>query len=307
MPASSMASSRSTGAFSVAWPGWLSRMDPPRRSFTLALIASLALHAVLLSIHFKLPDAIKRATSATLEVVLVNAKSARKPVKAQARAQANLDGGGNTDEDRRAKTPLPAAQQTQPGDSLVEAQRRVQELEAQQQKLLTQAKSKKAVQVETSRSEKQPEQSSVRGADLAQSALAIARMEAQIARQVEEYNKRPRKKFIGARTEEFAAAQYLEDWRQKVERIGNLNYPEAAKGRLYGNLLLYVEIKADGSLERVEVQRSSGHRILDEAALRIVRMAAPYGNFSAELKRQTDIVAFARTWVFTKADQLQSE
>lgn len=291
----------------LAWPGWLSRMDPSRRGFTLALIASLAFHAILLSIHFKLPDRLERVTRETLEVVLVNAKSARKPDKAQARAQANLDGGGNTDENRRAKTPLPPSRQEQPGDSLMEAQRRVQELEAQQQKLLAQAKSKKAVQAEARRSEVQPEQASVRGADLAQSALAIARMEAQIERQIEEYNKRPRKKFIGARTEEYVAAQYLEDWRQKVERIGNLNYPEAAKGKLYGNLLLYVEIKADGSLERVEVQRSSGHKILDEAALRIVRMAAPYGSFSSELKRQTDIVAFARTWVFTRADLLRSE
>ena len=291
----------------LAWPGWLSRMDPSRRGFTLALIASLAFHAILLSIHFKLPDRLERVTRETLEVVLVNAKSARKPDKAQARAQANLDGGGNTDENRRAKPPLPPSRQEQPGDSLMEAQRRVQELEAQQQKLLAQAKSKKAVQAEARRSEVQPEQASVRGADLAQSALAIARMEAQIERQIEEYNKRPRKKFIGARTEEYVAAQYLEDWRQKVERIGNLNYPEAAKGKLYGNLLLYVEIKADGSLERVEVQRSSGHKILDEAALRIVRMAAPYGSFSSELKRQTDIVAFARTWVFTRSDQLRSE
>jgi protein TonB len=282
-------------------------MDAARRGFTLALIASLVIHAVLLSIHFKLPDALRRATSATLEVVLVNAKSARRPDKAQAKAQANLDGGRNTEENRIAKTPLPASRQVQPGDSLIEAQRRVQDLEARQQKLLTQAKGKKAVQAEAHPSEAQPEQGSVRGVDLAQSALAIARMEAQIERQIEEYNKRPRKKFSGARTEEYAAAQYLEDWRQKVERIGNLNYPEAAKGKLYGNLLLYVEIKADGSLERVEVQRSSGHRILDEAAMRIVRMAAPYGSFSAELKRQTDIVAFARTWVFTKADRLTSE
>ena len=276
-------------------------------TIALAIGASVFLHAIALSIHFKLPDRLARATQETLEVILVNAKSARKPVNAQARAQANLDGGGNTDENRRAKTPLPASQQAQPGDSLMEAQRRVQELEAQQQKLLTQAKSKKAIQAEARKSEEQPEQASVRGVDLAQSALAIARMEAQIERQIEDYNKRPRKKFIGARTEEYAAAQYLEDWRQKVERVGNLNYPEAAKGKLYGNLLLYVEIRADGSLERVEVQRSSGHRILDEAAMRIVRMSAPYGNFSAELKRQTDIVAFARTWVFARGDQLRSE
>jgi protein TonB len=291
----------------IPWPGWLSRMEPASRGFTLALIASLVLHAVVLSIHFKLPDKVSRVTKETLEVVLVNAKSARKPDKAQARAQANLDGGGNTDENRRAKTPLPASREVQPGDSLVETQRRVQELEVQQQKLLTQAKSSKAVQADARRSEDQPEQTSVRGVDLMESARAIARMEAQIERQIDEYNKRPRKKFIGARTEEYAAAQYLEEWRQKVERFGNLNYPEAAKGKLYGNLLLYVEIKADGNLETVEIRRSSGHKVLDDAAKRIVRMAAPYGGFPAELKRQTDIVAFARTWVFTRADQLQSE
>lgn len=291
----------------MAWPEWLARVDAPRRGFTLALIASFALHAVVLSLHFKLPDALKRAGENALEVVLVNAKSARKPADAQAKAQANLDGGGNTDENRRAKTPLPAAQRVRPGDALLDAQRRVQELEARQQKLLTQAKSATSVPAGTPRSEPQPEQVPVSGLDLAQSALAIARMEAQIDKQIEEYNKRPRKKFLGARTEEAVEAQYLEDWRQKVERVGNLNYPEAAKGRLYGKLLLYVEIRSDGSVERVEVQRSSGHRILDEAALRIVRLAAPYGGFPSALRRHTDIVAFARTWVFTKADHLRSE
>lgn len=274
---------------------------------TVAFAASVALHAIALSVHFEFPDTFKRTRDTALEVVLVNAKSARKPSDAQAKAQANLDGGGNTDENRRAKTPLPASRQVRAGDSLAQAQRRVKEMEAQQQKLLTQAKSKKSVQVDARQNEPQLEPVSIKGVDLAQSALAIARMEAQIERQIEEYNKRPRKKFIGARTEEFAAAQYLEDWRQKVERIGNLNYPEAAKGKLYGNLLLYVEIKSDGSIERIEVQRSSGHKLLDQAALRIVRMAAPYGSFSGELKRQTDIVAFARTWVFTKADLLRSE
>jgi protein TonB len=294
-------------AMKSTWPGWLSRIDPAHRGFALALLASLGLHAVLLSIHFKLPERLSRATLETLEVVLVNAKSARKPDKAQARAQANLDGGGNTDQNRRAKTPLPPSLKAHAGDRLMEAQRRVEALEIQQRRLLAQAQSSRSVHSETASSDTQPEHSATRGIDLAQSALAIARLQAQIERQTEEYNKRPRKKFIGARTEEYAAAQYLEDWRQKVERIGNLNYPEAAKGKLYGNLLLYVEIRADGNVERVEIERSSGHKILDEAALRIVRMAAPYGSFPAELKRQTDIVAFARTWVFTRADRLTSE
>ncbi len=307
MPERGVALLPPSAAMRLAWPGWLSRMEPSRRGFTLALIASLAFHAVLLSIHFKLPDRLTRVTKETLEVVLVNAKSARKPDKAQARAQANLDGGGNTDENRRAKTPLPPSQQEKPGDSLVEAQRRVQELEARQQKLLTQAKSKQVLQAEARRSEEQPEQASARGIDLAQSAMAIVRMEAQIERQIEEYQKRPRKKEFSPRTAAAVEAMYVEGWRQKVERIGNLNYPEAAKGKLYGSLVLYVEIRADGEIERVEVARTSGHKILDEAAMRIVRLAAPYGAFPPEMKKSMDILMLARTWVFTKANELQSQ
>ncbi len=238
--------------------------------------------------------------------MLVNAKHARKPVKAQAKAQANLDGGGNTDENRIAKTPLPASEQVQPGDALIETQRHVQALETQQQKLLALSTSKLTTKADPSKAEPQPDQPT-NGADLAQNALAIARMEAQIERQVEEYNKRPRKKFIGARTEEAVDAQYLEDWRTKVERIGNLNYPEEAKGKLYGSLQLYVEIRNDGNLDKVEVRRTSGYKILDDAAVRVVRMAAPYANFPAALKAKTDIIGFARTWVFTKADQIRSE
>lgn len=299
--------SRTAAAAEPAGTGRLSRLDLQRHGFMLALVVSLAAHAVVLSIHFKLPDRLARATQETLEVVLVNAKSARKPDKAQARAQANLDGGGNTDENRRAKTPLPPSQQEKPGDSLVEAQRRVQELEARQQKLLTQAKSKQVLQAEARRSEEQPEQASARGIDLAQSAMAIVRMEAQIERQIEEYQKRPRKKEFSPRTAAAVEAMYVEGWRQKVERIGNLNYPEAAKGKLYGSLVLYVEIRADGEIERVEVARTSGHKILDEAAMRIVRLAAPYGAFPPEMKKSMDILMLARTWVFTKANELQSQ
>lgn len=306
MPLHGVASLPQSMGLKPGWPEPLSRMDPARRGFTLALIASLAFHAVLLSIHFKLPDKVSRVTKETLEVVLVNAKSARKPDKAQARAQANLDGGGNTDENRRAKTPLPAAQQVQPGDSLMEAQRRVQELEVQQQRLLAQAKSKQAIQAESRRAEVQPEQPSLRGADLAQSALAIARMEAQIERQIEEYNKRPRKKNIGTRAEEYRFAQYVEDWRLKVERVGTLNYPEAARGKLYGALVLSVTLQSDGSVQKIEINRSSGHKVLDDAARRIVQMASPYSPFPPDIRRDTDILEITRTWTFTRNDALET-
>jgi protein TonB len=294
-------------AMRLAWPGWLSRMDPSRRGFTLALIASLVFHAVLLSIHFKLPDRLSRATQETLEVVLVNAKSMRKPDKAQARAQANLDGGGNTDENRRAKTPLPPSRQERPGDSLMEAQRRVQELEIQQQALLTQAKSKKAIQAEARRSEEQqPELASVRGVDLAQSALAIARMEAQIARRVEDYNKRPRRKEITARTVEVSYAMYFKQWTEKIERVGSLNYPPAAKGRPY-TLLLTVSIKEDGDVEKVEIDRPSGNKEVDQHALRIIDLAKPFGRFSPQMRAEYQVFDIVTTWTFTPAGALSAD
>ncbi len=306
MPASSTASLRDVGAFSMAWPGWLSRMDPARRGFTLALIASLALHVVLLSIHFKLPDKLARITKDTLEVVLVNAKSARKPDKAQARAQANLDGGGNTDENRRAKTPLPPSRQERPGDSLIEAQRRVRELEAQQQKLMTRAKSKKAIQAEAKRSEEQPEQASVRGTDLAQSALAIARMEAEIARRVDDYNKRPRRKEITARTVEVSYAMYFKQWTEKIERVGSLNYPSAAKGRPY-TLLITVSVKEDGDVEKVEIDRPSGNKEVDQHARRIIDLAKPFGRFSPQMREEYQVFDIVTTWTFTPAGALSAD
>ena len=142
---------------------------------------------------------------------------------------------------------------------------------------------------------------------MATAALNLARLEGEIARNVEDYNRRPRKKFIGARVEEYRFAQYVEDWRQKVERVGNLNYPEAAKGKYYGSLVLTVIIKSDGSLDRVEVNRSSGQKVLDEAARRIVEMAAPYSVFPDSVRRDTDVLEITRTWSFTTSDRLRSD
>lgn len=289
-------------------PAFLAAMDAPRRNLTLALGASLLLHGVLLVVRFTPPDFIEKARERALDVILVNSKSKAKPDKAQAKAQANLDGGGNTDEDRRAKTPLPPSPSTREGRELIEAQRRVAELEAQTQQQMTRLKSERAVSTDTSKvnpvAAPEPNRS---GADLASSALAIARIEGQIARQLEEYNQRPRKKFIGARVEEYRFAQYVEDWRQKIERVGNLNYPESARGRLYGNLVITVVIKSDGSLESVEVNRPSQHPQLDEAARRIVRLAAPFAPFTLDMKRDTDVLEITRTWSFSSADKLQAE
>ncbi|WP_018412378.1 energy transducer TonB [Methyloversatilis thermotolerans] len=277
----------------------------------IGIALSVLLHALALAIQFSPETQPKqKARDQPLEVVLVNARSRQKPLDPQVLAQASLDGGGTTDRDVRAKTPLPASRRDKAGDQLTEAQRRVQEMEAQQQKLLAELESR-ARATPQERKLEQPEPAptplqQLSGAELAARAMAMARLEAEIARNVEDYNKRPRKKFIGARAQEYRFAQYIEDWRQKVERIGNLNYPPAARGKLYGNLTLTVEIRANGEIEKVELNRSSGQKVLDDAALRIVRMAAPYAAFPPDIRRDYEILSITRTWSFTQADQLES-
>lgn len=288
----------------LTWPAPLAAMDPPQRRLTLALGVSLLLHAILLSTHFQLPEKLDRARQQALDVILVNSKQAAKPTKAQAKAQANLDGGGNVAENRRARTPLPATQQDQAGNDVAFAQQRVTQLEQQQRAVLTRLESERRARVDADR---QPTPDApVSGRDLVSRAMVLARLEAEVARDIDDYNQRPKRKFIGARVEEYRFAQYVEDWRQKVERVGNLNYPDSAKGKLYGSLVLTVAIKQDGTLERVEINRPSGHKLLDEAALRIVRLAAPYAAFPEAVRRDTDILEITRTWSFTGADQLRT-
>ena len=168
-------------------------MNPPQRRLTLALGLSVFLHAILLSIHFKLPEAINRARLRALDVVLVNSKHATKQKKAQAMAQANLDGGGNTKEALRAKTPLPYTAKMPSPDELAVAQLRIKQLETQQREIMTAAGSSKA---EIKRMPKpKPKVSEMSGRDLVSSALEMARMEAEIAREIAAYNQRPKRRF----------------------------------------------------------------------------------------------------------------
>ena len=272
---------------------------------SLALALSIVLHAVVLSVHFKLPETMRRLAPAQLEVVLVNSRTRSTPVRADVHAQANLDGGGDTDLDRRAKTPFPLLAETERGADAKRATRRVQELELRQKQLLAQVRTTKNVVPDNpTRRQSRPQ---VSGTELANSALEIARLEAQIARDIEEYNKRPKKLFIGARAAEVSHAMYVEDWRQKIERIGNLNYPEGARGRIYGSLRLTASINADGTLGSVSLDRSSGQKILDAAAERIVRLAAPYAKFPPEIRKNYDILVITRTWHFAPGDKVFSE
>ena len=271
---------------------------------------SLLIHLVLMfGISVKLPDLSPPAAQPPLEVTLVNARSQARPQKADALAQANLDGGGNTNARRRAKSPLPVPREDKQGAQLALAQKQVEQLERQARQLMTQARSKTAVAAAPETPQPKEEQQVVpNAADIVSRGLEIARLEAQIARDLELYQQRPKRRSFGARTQEFRFARYIEDWRVKVERVGEVNYPQAARSQgIYGSLVVTVSIKADGTLDRVEINRSSGQRILDAAALRIVQLAAPYAPFPADIAKDTDIISITRTWIFTRSDQFVTE
>jgi protein TonB len=274
-----------------------------------ALGVSIALHATLMAVHFKMPDPRTRSAPQPLEVVLVNAKTRERPVRAEVLAQSNLDRGGNVDDNRRAKTPLPVTEPRKPGKDLADARRRVQQLEAQQQRLLAQAReSARKVPAESPRAAPAEEAATrPNGRDLADLSLAAMRLQAQIDLQTEQYQKRPRKKFIGARAAEYRFAQYEEDGRVKIERVGTLNYPAEARGKHYGNLRLTVTIRPDGSVESIELDRSSGLKVLDAAAFKIVRMATPFAPFPPNIRRDTDLLVITRTWFFGQGDKIWTE
>ena len=136
---------------------------------------------------------------------------------------------------------------------------------------------------------------------------AIARLEAQIDKETRDYNVRPRRGFIGPTTRGASYAMYYAQWKDRVERIGTVNYPSEARGRLYGELTLRVTLNPDGTIynDEVEVTRSSGSPVLDRAARRIVLLGAPYARFSDELRREYDIFEIFSTFRFTRGDALE--
>ena len=287
------------------WSG----LDRQSRVLAISVAVSIFLHAILLTIHFRFPETLRwKAENQPLEVILVNSKSRDKPSRAKALAQANLDGGGNTDERRRATSAAPVTNPREPGRDLAETQRRQRELEAQQQKLLA-LNREQGTKIPSEAQRQASEESSpqVSGRDMADRSLAMLNLQAQIARQTQAYQERPRKRFIGANAREYRFAQYEEDWRAKVERVGTINYPAEARGKIYGVLRLTVTIRPDGSVESIDLDRSSGLKVLDRAAFRIVQMAAPFAAFPADIRKDTDLLVITRTWFFAQGDKVWTE
>jgi len=272
----------------------------------LALLASAAVHGMVLSTQFvQVNPRLFEDPNLPMEVVLVNAKSTQSPLNPDALAQVNLAGGGNTDEERRLKSPLPASGKSQSGREEAALQARVAQLEQQAKALLTQLQPNGQVKNQPQATPPAPEQPVIDSTQFGQQAREMAQLQARISQQWDEYQKRPKRAFVGANVKEYAFARYVEDWVTKVERVGNVNYPEAARRQgIYGSLKLTVSIYADGRIEDIEVDRSSGSKILDTAAIKIVELAAPYAAFPDDMRKKADILSITRTWTFTRSDQL---
>ena len=287
------------------------------RTLSIAIAASVLLHGVLLAIRFAPPDTFKfKPVDPGLEVILVNAKHDRKPLQAEALAQANLDGGGNADAGR-ATSPLPDMRRNEDGDSMKAIQRRIEELEQQQQRTLTQVNKKSPLASAPSKDQVKPKETPPQpnGTDVTESAKEILRREAEIAKRIEDQNKRPKKTFISPTTQEAGYAMYFDSVRRKVEKFGTVNFPQKDGKKLYGELTLSISIYQDGSIyqkdkdEGITVERSSGNRALDEAAKRIVRFSAPFGAFAKNMRStdRDDVWVMTTRFKFTREDGLEAQ
>jgi protein TonB len=286
---------------------YLSQLSP----LSIAITASVALHAALLTVRFVAPEVFElKPADSGLEVILVNAKHAKAPINAEALAQANLDGGGQADAGR-ARSPLPDMRRMEEGDSVKATQRRVAELEEQQKNLLTRSRASNfnAVQI----TEKDKPDPARTGNDMTDSSKAIARTAAEIHQRIEDQNKRPRKTFITPSTRAVGYAEYYKEMQRKVEEIGTLNFPQKNGQKMYGELIVYIPIFQDGTLYMKDggarIEKSSGNAELDKAALAIVRRSAPFGRFPPKMRStdKDDLWIIITRFNFTREQKLEAE
>jgi protein TonB len=281
------------------------------RSVVIAIAVSVALHAALMAVRFVAPDAFRlKQADPGLEVILVNAKHDRKPLKADALAQANLDGGGNADAGR-AKSPLPDLRRTETGESIKATQRRAAELEERQKNLLTRMRQSELNAAPMSDKEK-PDPTRT-GADLIESSKAIARQSAEITQRIEDENKRPHKKFLSPSTIGVGYAFYYQAMTKRIEEIGTLNFPQKDGRKLYGKLILSIPVFMDGTIYEkdggITVDSSSGNSALDAAAVTIARRSAPFGKFPPNMLSadRNDLWVLTIAFNFARNDRLEAE
>ena len=307
--------------------------------FIFTLIFSIIIYlTILLGVSFDASSPPTNQPLANLEITLVKQQTELAPEEADFLAQANNEGGGESDEKSPEPTPdapvpetkdeassqaepIPQPEQPTPEpvkepEPIIEPVKTVEKPPAKQEKVITQAKAERKVETTVETDEKTDVVAEVApkpklsARDLIfQAKNEIIALEKKLDASTKALSKKPKKRRLSSRTKEFAAAAYHEAWRKKVERIGNFNYPQEAKRqRINGSLMLSVDINPDGSVppDGIVISRSSGHKILDDAAIRIVRLAAPYAAIPDNVLKDHDMITIIRTWKFETDRGLQA-
>ncbi len=272
-----------------------------RLGFTVFLATAFHV-AIILGIGFALPDAADRPP--TLEIILAQQETEVAPEKADYLAQANQEGSGELEERAAPTTDVEAEYEAEEIQEIVEPEARASTAEvAPPVKQVLAATSPQREKVSKNPTKEQAEETRELDAEtLLRRSMEIASLEAQLDLQRQQYARNPRiRRLTSASTQKASDAWYLEAWRRKIEMVGNLNYPdEARRRRIYGSLRMLVTLKPDGSVTDIRILESSGHKLLDEAAIRIVRLAEPFAAFPEEMRKDVDVLEVIRTWQFRR-------
>lgn len=272
---------------------------------------SLALHAVIiLGVVFTATELLENKEPPQLEILLVQSKSDKAPEDADFLANANKEGGGDSDQKLAPSSPFVTpftgneAQIAMQSGALENKQ--VQN--NNQTETITTRQAPDVSLIKPVQEEQKDQIKSNKPSEVNQIEAEIASLEAAFKLEFQKYAQRPRRTYITARTREHKFASYMKAWEAKVERIGNEKYPEEAlKQKIAGTLVLDIALNYDGSIHSYNLRRSSGKQILDDAAARIVKLASPYAPFSREIRKETDILHIIRTWVFSSDGKLYTK
>jgi protein TonB len=270
----------------------------------LALGISIAVHAAVLTVRFVSPETFNRVFKDTpLEVVLVNAHTDEKADKAQAIAQTNMAGGGDSTAGRTT-SPLPFMLHRDSGDTLEDKTQKTQNRMQQQQTVLLALVRKQIAALPVA----DPQNPADTTEKIAQEEKRrqLVKLLAEIERRINEENSRPRKRYIGPSTREQAYAVYYDRLRRSIEDKGTENFPEAGGKKLYGELTMMVTVNHDGSLLATHIVDSSGNRTLDRRAEAIARSAAPFGKFNEAMRRRADQIVVVSRFKFTRDETLET-
>ncbi|MFU8832077.1 MAG: energy transducer TonB [Wenzhouxiangella sp.] len=264
------------------------------------MAVAISLHAAVIGlVHFDVMGSRPDSIPASLDVILVEWATEEAPDEADFLAQVTQRGGGESPDLKRPAEPMPAGDtvpELEPEPAKEEAD--TPEAETSPAEILALDNGIEELPVAPISEQARLDQTDSRR--LIEQSLAVARAAPDRFAEAQDFPERPRRKFVSANTREHMYAGYMRSWVAKVERVGNYNYPEQARRmNLAGSLVLSVDILADGSVEQIRVLRSSGYDILDEAAIRIVRLSSPFSPLSEDIKAEVDILTITRTWQFS--------